>query len=277
MAITLLAQIASQAHQCFVVGELHVVKSVLRALDVLEQLSLRDEEWSITELREELGLPLSTIHRLLDTLVMRGYASQDFQSRRYGPGPQLLAIAERAKLNRRFQLRQLAHQFLMELTATTGETSNLVMPQDGEMVYADQVVGTHSVRMFAEVGRRVPKYCTGSGKVALAFQDDASLGDYLGSVTLEQRTPKTSTDAEKLHRELVVIRSLGFAIDNEEFERGVRCVAAPVVDSTGACVAALSVSGPAERLTQARAQELGQVVSGIASRCSDRLGHQRLG
>lgn len=273
MSITLLAQIASRTDQRFVNGDLHMVKSVLRTLDVLEKLSLRDEELSITELHEELDLPLSTVHRLLDTLVARGYASQNMESKRYGPGSRLLEIAERAKMNRRFQPRQYSYQFLVELVSATGETSNLVMPQDGEMVYVDQVLGRHSVRMFAEVGRRVPKYCTGSGKVVLAFQEPISLKHYFGSVTLEQRTPKTSTDIEKLHQQLTIIRRQGFAIDDEEFETGVRCVAAPVVDSTGTCIAAMSVSGPAERLTQARAEELGPVVSEIASRCSDLLGH----
>jgi IclR family acetate operon transcriptional repressor len=251
-----------------------MVQSVDRTLDILEALARAEGDVSLSQLHEQLDLPLGTVHRLLNTLSERGYVVQDKGTRRYGPGPKLLEIAARAAGNSRFNLRQVAQPGLQRLTACTGETSNLVVPQGNEIVYIDQVVSPRLVRMFTEVGRRLPFYCTGAGKAILAGFSKQQAEAYLHNMHLEATTPHTITSSDELRAAIEAARVHGFAIDDEEREEGVRCVAAPVFDHTGACVAALSISGPTTRVTREHVRELGPLVRSVADACSAQLGYR---
>lgn len=249
-----------------------MVQSVDRTLDVLEALVADEADISLSQLSEQLDLPLGTVHRLLASLIMRGYALQDRETRLYGPGPRLLEVAARAAQHRRFQLDRLARPLLHELTTATGETSNLLVRQGSDGVYREQVASPHMVRMFTEVGQRVPLYCTGGGKAILAGSDPALLASYLQATDFVAWTPHTITDPDQLQAELEAARRLGFAIDDQERELGVCCVAAPIYDHSGTCVAAISISGPITRLDRARATALGPQVRELAVRCSRMLG-----
>lgn len=145
-----------------------MVQSLDRALNVLEALADAGDVIALSQLTEQVGLPLGTVHRLLSVLVERGYAAQDRETRLYGPGPRLLEVAARAAANRRFSLSRIARPVLQELTAATDETSNLLVLLGDEGVYAEQVASSRLVRMFTEVGQRVPLYCTGGGKAILS-------------------------------------------------------------------------------------------------------------
>ena len=228
----------------------------------------------MSQVQQEVHLSPSTAHRLLQTLIDQQYAVQNESSKRYGPGPRLLVIAEQAKGNLRFNPRATVRPFLHELASETGESVNFAVPQNGEIVYVEQVPSPRRVRMFTEVGHRAPLYCTGAGKAILAHLPAHDADAYLSDVVLEPRTPTTVTSSDRLHKDLRSARQRGFAIDNQEFEQGVRCVAAPVMDTLGTCVGAISVSGPASRLTLQQAQELGPKVAAVAIRCSAELGHQ---
>lgn len=249
-----------------------MVQSLDRALDVLEALAEADEGISLSQLTERLGLPLGTVHRLLASLAGRGYAAQDRDTRLYGPGPRLLEVAARAANNRRFSLARIARPCLHELTALTGETSNLLELQGGEGVYREQVASPRLVRMFTEVGQRVPLYCTGGGKAILSGFSPEQLDAYLAGTTLQAFTPKTFAEPQRLRAELAEAAARGFALDDEERELGVCCVAAPIFDRFGRCVAALSISGPTTRLSRERAIELGPRVRAAADACSAGLG-----
>jgi IclR family acetate operon transcriptional repressor len=249
-----------------------MVQSLDRALDVLEALAESDDEITISQLTERVGLPLGTVHRLLSGLVERGYAAQDRETRLYGPGPRLLEIGARAAANRRFTLSRIARPALQELTAATDETSNLLTLQGDEGVYSEQVSSARLVRMFTEVGQRVPLYCTGGGKAILSGLTPDELGAYLARTTLRAFTPKTLAAPDALRAELQQARAQGFALDDEERELGVCCVAAPIFDRLGRCVAALSISGPTSRLPLERAAELGPRVRQAADSCSLALG-----
>ncbi|NJN16176.1 MAG: IclR family transcriptional regulator [Oscillochloris sp.] len=251
-----------------------MVQSLDRALDVLEALAEAEAGISLSQLTAQLDLPLGTVHRLLSSLAARGYAAQEPDTRLYGPGPRLLAVATRAARNRRFQINRIAQQELQQLTAITGETSNLLVLQGDEGVYSEQVTSPRLVRMFTEVGQRVPLYCTGGGKAILSGMLAEQLQAYLRSTALYAFTPKTLTDPEALQSEIAKARALGFARDDEERELGVYCVAAPIFDRHGRCVAALSISGPISRFTPERAADLGPHVRAAADRCSAELGYQ---
>jgi IclR family acetate operon transcriptional repressor len=252
-----------------------MVQSLDRALDVLEALAEADDEIALSQLTEQVGLPLGTVHRLLSGLVERGYAAQDRETRLYGPGPRLLAVAARASANRRFSLSRIARPVLHQLTAATDETSNLLTLQGDEGVYSEQVASARLVRSFTEVGQRVPLYCTGGGKAILAGFTPEQLEAYLARTALRAFTPKTLAAPDLLRAELEHARAQGFALDDEEREAGVCCVAAPVFDRFGRCVAALSISGPTTRLSRERAVALGPHVRQAADSCSLALGSRR--
>ncbi len=252
-----------------------MVQSLDRALDVLEALAAGDDDVGLSQITERTGLPLGTAHRLLSSLVARGYAAQDRETRLYGPGPKLLEVAARAAASRRFGLNRIARPCLRDLTGATDETSNLLVLQGDEGVYSEQVASPRLVRMFTEVGQRVPLYCTGGGKAILSGFPEEQLEAYLARTTLRSFTPKTIATPEGLRRELAEAHLHGFALDDEEREVGVCCIAAPIFDRQGRCVAALSISGPTTRMSRERALSLGPLVRQAANTCSAQLGfHQ---
>jgi IclR family acetate operon transcriptional repressor len=250
-----------------------MVQSVERTFDILEALATAGEDLSLSQICEQLDLPLGTVHRLLGALVSRGYAAQDRATRQYGPGPRLLEMAARAGTSRRFQLDQIVRPILQELTAATNETSNLLLLRGDEGVYSAQVPSPHMVRMFTEVGQRVPLYCTGAGKAILAGLPPEAFERYLAATPLQRFTPQTLVTPETLRDAIASARAQGFAIDDEEREPNVCCVAAPIFDRTGACLGAVSISGPSNRFSRERAEALGPLVRAAARRCSQALGY----
>ncbi|NJM06121.1 IclR family transcriptional regulator [Candidatus Gracilibacteria bacterium] len=249
-----------------------MVQSLDRAFDVLEVLARAEEDVSLSQIVERTRLPLGTVHRMLSSLIGRGYAVQDRATRLYGPGPMLLEVAAAAARNRRFGLDRIVRPVLQRLMQSTGETSNLLTLQGDEGVYAEQVVSPHLVRMFTEVGQRVPLYCTGGGKAILAGLSSEQFERYLSSTELRAFTPKTLATPELLRVAVAEARLQGYALDDEERELGVCCVAAPLFDRFQRCVGALSISGPTTRLDRARAVALGPTVRIAAAECSQAIG-----
>lgn len=226
----------------------HTVQSVERTFDVLEALVAAKRPIAISELSGQLGLHISTVHRLLATLIERGYARRDEATGRYAIGGRLLELA--SGLTERADLRQEAHPVLERLAAGVGETANLSIRSGDHLVYIDQVQSSRLVRMFTRVGSSAPLYCTGAGKLFLAFGPGGAteLDRYLTQTHLEPHTPATLTSPQALREELERIYHRGYSFDQEEMEEGVVCVAAPVFDHSGQLVAALSVSGPTGRM-----------------------------
>jgi IclR family transcriptional regulator, acetate operon repressor len=222
-------------------GEPGGVQSVERVIDLLEQLAAAPGEVPLTRLAAGSGLPPSTVHRLMGTLVGRGYARR-LPSRGYVLGPRLIHLGERSAST----LGVLARPHLVGLVDEIGETANLALLDGDRVVYAAQVPSRHSMRMFTEVGRRVRLHCTGVGKVLLARRPAAEARALLARAGLPARTDRTVTDLDELMAQLPGIAEQGYAVDDGEQEAGVRCVAVPV--PAGAVEAALSVSGPAGRL-----------------------------
>jgi IclR family acetate operon transcriptional repressor len=217
------------------------VQSLERALDLLELLADAPGEVTLTALSSASGLAPSTIHRLVGTLVARGYVRR-LPTRRYVLAPRLLHLAERASQT----LATLARPHLAQLVDDIGETANLALLDGDHVVYAAQVPSRHSVRMFTEVGRRVQVHSTGVGKVLLAGLAPAEARALLLRAGMPARTDRTVTDPEQLLGALPEIARQGFAVDDGEQEAGVRCLAVPV--PAAAVPAALSVSGPEGRL-----------------------------
>lgn len=218
------------------------VQSLDRAIDLLEIMTDLGGEAGLSELATGAGLPLPTIHRLMRTLVSRGYARQ-LPSRRYALGPRLIRLGESAGR----QLGAGTRPYLERLARELGETANLAMIDRDMAVYVAQASSAHSMRMFTELGRRVYCHCTGVGKAVLAQLPDTTVREIVGRVGMPAATDLSITDVDRLLVELDTIRGQGYAVDDGEQEIGVRCFAVPVPHAP--TPTALSVSGPAARVT----------------------------
>ena len=195
----------------------------------------------VGELAGLTGLPQGTAHRLLQGLQHRGYVRHD-ASRKYSLGTAALRLADAAQRS----LARSARPFLDQLVAVSGETANLAVLEGDDVVYVAQVSSPHTLRMFAEVGRHVPPHSTAVGKVLLAAMPRERALAVVRRTGLARRTPHTITEPEAFAAELDLVAGQGWAADEEEQEIGVRCVAVPVGPARSG-VAALSVSGPADR------------------------------
>jgi IclR family acetate operon transcriptional repressor len=222
------------------------VQSLERALDVLEAIGAAGE-LGVTELAARTALNTSTAHRLMATLAGRGYLSQE--GGRYRLGPKLLELAGARDL-RTASVRALARPHLERIRELTGESVNLVVLDGDRAIYVDQAEGTHSVRMFTEVGTSVAAHTSGAGKAILAHQPpDAVARLYPQSrEPFDAPTPRTLRTLQALQDDFARIRRRGYALDNEEHELGVSCIATPILNDAGVALAAISISAPTARI-----------------------------
>jgi DNA-binding IclR family transcriptional regulator len=249
------------------------VQSLERAFDLLEALSAGGE-LGVTELANRTGLVPSTAHRLLHTLAKRGYVSQSSESGRYLLGYKVVEVASGLE-HRLERLRVVARPHLERIQRATSETVNLVVLDADRVVYVDQVEGSRNVRMFTTVGTSVPAHTTGAGKAMLAAgPPDAAVTLYGDRGPLERLTEHTLVTLEALEDDFVRIRRRGYAVDNEEHEEGVGCVATAVLDHEGRPCAAISVSGPSARVLHDNAAGLGALLVEHAAAVSAALGHE---
>jgi len=244
------------------------VQSLERALDLLEALAGADE-LGVSEIAAQTGLVPSTAHRLLGTLVSRGYAAQSPASGRYLLGYKLLELTSGLQ-DRLERLRSAARPHLEAIMEQTGETTNLVVLEGRNAVYIESVTGTRSVRLFTEIGQAIPAHTSASGKALLAWRAPSDIDALLGDAPLPASTPHTLTSMAALQDDLAMIRRRGYATDNEEHELGVACVATPILDHGGLPLAAISVSGPTPRMTDAA--ELAALLREHATELAAELG-----
>jgi IclR family transcriptional regulator, KDG regulon repressor len=247
------------------------VQSVVRTLQILEALAAAGE-MGLTDLAARVGLHKSTLFRFMRTLCDLGYARRDPDTERFSLTLKVFELG--SSVYARVDLVKLAGPCLLQLSSTTQETVHLAVLDGPRLVYLSKLESTRSLRvaMRSGVGLTAPAYCTGVGKVLLAFSEGAALDAYLEACDLVRFTERTIADRRKLRAELQAIRSRGWAVDDEEHERGVRCVAAPVRDREDAVVAALSVSGPTVRLTLDRIDGVRSLVCEAAEELSRLLG-----
>lgn len=249
----------------------HPIQSVRRAVRVIEQLAGEKSPIAIGQLSKKTGLHVSTTHRLLATLKLDGFVQQDPTSGRYSLGSRLVFLGQQYLEG--LDLRQAARPFLEELSRRTGETANLVVLNEGEAVYLDKVEGGSGLRISSRIGGRAPLHCTAAGKILLASLPEAEIEQWVAGRGLEALTPHSLTDPTQLRDELVKVRRQGFALDLEECEEGVHCVATAVQSARGETVAAVSISGPTVRMHTRRVQELSSHIVLTGSQISAQLGY----
>ncbi len=254
--------------------DIKYVQSLERALTILEVMAKAGEPVTVTELAEKVNLKVSTVHRLLTTLLHRGYVDQEAETSKYQVGFKVLEIAN--AVYSFSDIRTIARPYLEELVERCNETANLAVLDESEIVYIDQVESQNYiiVKMFARVGNRGPVHCTASGKALLACLPEDRLEQVLSEITFKKYTHETITTPEALKKELERVRREGFALDWGEMEDYVRCIAAPVFNYEGKAVASIGISGPSNRITSHYMKnELAEVVKEIAAKISARLGY----
>jgi DNA-binding IclR family transcriptional regulator len=250
------------------------VQSVGRAISILESLAEGPGELGVTQIGRRLGVHKATASRLVSTLAEHGLVERNPATDKYrlGFGLVRLATAAAGKLD----LVQRARPTLELVAEETGETVNLAVLDGEDVVNIDQITPGHLVVNVNWVGKRTPLHCTSNGKVLLAFLPQVERKRILGR-RLRRMTERTIVDPRALERELQEVQARGWAHTVEELEVGLNAVAAPIRRSDGAVVAALSVSGPAYRVTPERVSELGPVAAAAAASISRRLGHSERG
>lgn len=245
-------------------------KSLDRALNVLLEIASRGERGlTLSECAGILGYSKATTHRILQTLTRREFLRLDDDRGVFTLGVTNLRLGIEFLEN--IDLRHEALPTLRALAESTWETVHLGRLSGTDVVYIEKVESSHAVRMYSRVGDTMPAYSTGIGKAILAFLDNAELARHLPE-PLVRRTANTITNRRYLREELRRTRERGFSIDDIENEEGIRCTGAPVFDHTGRIQAAISVAGPASRMTRARLEELGPLARAQANLISARIG-----
>lgn len=225
---------------------IHLVQSVQRAGLLLESLADEGPELRIAELSRKTGLNQSTIHRLLRTLFNLNFIDQNPNTHKYRLGLKLFELGSSVINNISIVKNAIPH--MKTLSKKYNEAVNLAKLDKDKIVYIHKIESSTTLKLDLKLGSRHPTYCTGLGKVLLAYLEEDELNFYLKRVKLKKFTSNTITHQEKLKEELILIRQQGYAFDNEEYIQGVCCLAAPVRDYTNKVCVALSIAIPSVRL-----------------------------
>lgn len=249
---------------------LYRVQVIDRAAAILQVLADAPADLAPVDIAGRLHLHKSTIHRLLMVLEQHRFIRKNAGDGKYALGLKLFELGSHAAKG--LTLREHAPPFLARLVRETGETAHVGVLDDGDMLSIANVEGPRALRMRSAVGRRTPAHCSALGKAVLAFLPPSSVDDLIARRPLKALTGKTLVTRDALVADLHRIRVRGYAIDDEEIERGLRCVGAPVRDCTGLVIGAVSVAGPAFRIPKTRVPALADAVMAIARELSTELG-----
>ncbi len=246
------------------------LSSVANSIRLTKAFSEHENEMGISALATRLGLAKSTVHRLASTLVEYDILEQNRETGKYRLG---LALFELGTLVRRhMDVASQAQGEIHTLAEASGETVQLAILDHLSVLYIRVRESRQAVRMSSGLGSRAPAHCTSVGKALIAYQP-ADVVKQIVELGLKRYTPNTITDPAALAQELASIRSKGYAIDDEEIEEGLRCIAAPIRDHTGQVVAAISVAAPVQRMSKKNVQTAIPSVVAAATSVSRRMGY----
>lgn len=251
----------------------YIIQSVTNALDLMEEFRGEDTELGVTELSKRLGLHKNNVFRLLATLESRGYMEQNKVTGNYRLGLRVLELGQ--VFVKHMGLLKMARPILEEMVEKVNETAYLGVIRDERVVYVDVVEATRPVRVVSRVGVGLPVYCSAVGKAQVAFESGDEVERILGEAPIRRFTKNTVGSVESFMKQLDLVRQQGYALDDEEYDEGIRCVGVPVRDYTRRVIAGLSVSGPAYRFTEERLrEELVPLALEAGKRLSARLGYE---
>lgn len=247
------------------------MSSTLKCLRVLDVLANAPYQFTLTELSEVLGLGKSTVHRFVTTLMAAGYVEQELLGKRYRIAKKALWIG--SSYLRHSAIYRCGFSLLEELSRKTEAMSHLAVLDGESVLYLHTSGPPRSLNLFADSGERRPVHATALGKAMMACQPDSYVRQVF-SRKCERYTPNTIVDFERMEEELQKVRRLGYAIDDEEGVLGLRCIAVAIRDGNEAAVAAISVSGSREKVTDEAIPRLAYLVKEAALRISVQLGYR---
>lgn len=246
------------------------VRSLTRALSILESLAHHPEGMSLTELSDATDLPPSTTHRLLTTLEAERFVRPDPNGGLWRIGVAAFFVGSAFARSR--DTLSLVRPYLKRLMEVSGETANLFVESDGEAVCIGQIESRHAMRAITGIGGRIMLHSSAAGKVLMAFADSKDYARLQRQADYAAVNERNGTTRDALRAQLEQIRASGYATDDEAHAVGLRCVAAPVFNEFGEAVAAISVSGPKARITDERLPLLGRMVTQAAAEATRDYG-----
>jgi DNA-binding IclR family transcriptional regulator len=245
------------------------IRAVDRALDILVCFTRQTPQLTMTQIADQVGLNKSTVHRLLGTLEKKRFLQRDPSTGLYQLGIRLLQIAYLTLEQN--DLRRLAAPFLHRLCEEHRETVTLSILDDSDVVFLDVVESPQRVKLAASIGQRLPAFATAAGKAILAYISDEAVKKVIER-GMQQYTPQTIHSQEIFFQDLNQTRKQGFSIAEQEYEEGINAVAAPILNLAGQPVAAITVTGPAYRLSRERMNEIGSTILETAREIAIELG-----
>ena len=238
------------------------IQVIERLFSLMDVLASREDAISLKEISEKTGLHPSTAHRILNDLTIGRFVDRP-EPGSYRLGMRMLELGNLVKA--RLNVRDAALAPMRDLHKLIQQPVNLSMRQGDEIVYIERAFSERSgMQVVRAIGGRAPLHLTSTGKLFLAAESHDTLKLYADRTTLRGTTLNSLTTLEKLEKELVLVRTEGFARDNEELELGVRCIAAGIYDDQGKLLAGLSISAPADRIDEAWSAKLQATAEGIS-------------
>ena len=247
--------------------------SVLKAFGLLELFSNTKSQWGVREMARHIGVHESTTYRMMSTLESLGVLYKNPENDKYALGYKLYDLGQRVKVYD--SLVQMSHPELMKVADQIEETVHLGIWAKQEVLMIDKVEGEKGLRLDSKIGQTSPVHCTGLGKTLLAYREDFPLIKLENGKALEEFTNFTITDREELAKELKDIKSNAYAVDRQEFELGLICVAVPVFNASGNIIAALSAAGPSVRFKEEQLQDYLKILRNGASAITDKIGNYK--
>ncbi|ADI26553.1 IclR family transcriptional regulator [Geobacillus sp. C56-T3] len=252
-----------------------LIQAVDRALRILDLFDEYETELKITDISERMQLHKSTVHSLLKTLQHHHYIEQNPENGKYRLGMKLF---ERGNLViRHLDIRSVSKKHLIDLSIKTGNTVHLVILDGKEGIYIDKVEGTSGTVLYSRIGRRVPIHSSAVGKALVAFKSEKELKELLRGYVYKRHTANTIANEEEFLQELERVRSNGYALDREENEPGITCVAVPVRDHSGNVIAAISISQPSAKVDDLVLNTEIRLLQSAAEQISREMGYVQHG
>jgi len=248
------------------------MKTVDRIITILDAIARSQSGLTSAEISEQLDLSKSTVHRILQSLTEHDLlkASYRGRSKAYSLGLKFLTYSRSVVSS--INLVAEAFPIMEQLMMDTHRTVHLAVPQGVDVVYINSVVSPDTPNLFTEVGKKAPITCTSLGKAILAFRNPTQIDSLLSEIDVSRCSDKAYIDREELEAELNSIRERGYAIDDEEYELGIRCVGAPIKDHTNKAIAAISIAGQSRRMKDSDINELGKKIKESAKEITNLLG-----
>lgn len=247
----------------------YTIPNLFKACEIMSVLAERPQGISTAEIEGLVQVPRTTAFRILKTLC-----SQEMAEKRgvlFFPGSNLMRIG--LKSLQSSQVRPLSIPLLSHIAGKTGCTAHLAVPSGYQSLILEVYDSPNPVRVASRPGTIVPLYCSSTGKVFLAFRYEKDIEEYFSNTTFEKSTPNSIVTLEAMKQEIDRVKTNGFAVDNREFHNDVRCLAAPVYDSTGQVTAAIGVTGPASQFTEKKDTEFSRIVKHAADVLSAEMGY----